>query len=55
MQQSKFLNHPIDIMDDFYELENEYFVSGEVKDFSSKKRRRDNPMELSSLANGLVF
>jgi alpha-D-xyloside xylohydrolase len=36
-QQSKFLNHPLDIMDDFYELENEYFVSGEVKDFNSKK------------------
>jgi alpha-D-xyloside xylohydrolase len=37
MQQSKFLNHPLDIMDDFYELENEYFVSGEVKNFNSKK------------------
>jgi len=36
-QQSKFLNQPLDIMDDFYELENEYFVSGEVKDFNSKK------------------
>src|SRR6185312_13192007 len=36
-QQSKFLNHPLDIMDDFYELENEYFVSGEVKDFNAKK------------------
>lgn len=36
-QQSKFLNHPLDIMDDFYELENEYFVSGEVKSFNSKK------------------
>src|SRR6185437_2066562 len=37
MQQSKFLNHPLDIMDDFYELENEYFVSHEVKNFNSKK------------------
>ncbi len=37
MQQSKFLNHPLDIIDDFYELENEYFVSGEVKDFNAKK------------------
>jgi alpha-D-xyloside xylohydrolase len=36
-QQSKFLNHPLDIMDDFYELENEYFVSGEVRDFNVKK------------------
>ncbi|MEO8853918.1 MAG: TIM-barrel domain-containing protein [Ginsengibacter sp.] len=36
-QQSKFLNHPLDIMDDFYELENEYFVSGEVKDFNAKR------------------
>ena len=36
-QQSKFLNHPLDIMDDFYELENEYFVAGEVKDFNAKK------------------
>jgi alpha-D-xyloside xylohydrolase len=36
-QQSKFLNHPLDIMDDFYQLENEYFVSGKVKDFNSKK------------------
>ena len=36
-QQSKFLNHPLDIMDDFYELENEYFVSAEVKDYHSKK------------------
>ncbi|MGN6531347.1 MAG: hypothetical protein ACTHK0_06310, partial [Ginsengibacter sp.] len=35
--QSKFLNHPLDIMDDFYELENEYFVSGEVRDFNLKK------------------
>lgn len=36
-QQSKFLNQPLDIMDDFYELENEYFVSGKVLDFNSKK------------------
>jgi alpha-D-xyloside xylohydrolase len=36
-QQSKFLNHPLDIMDDFFELENEYFVAGEVKDFNAKK------------------
>jgi len=35
-QQSKFLNHPLDIMDDFYELENEYFVSGDVRDFNAK-------------------
>lgn len=36
-QQSKFLNHPLDIMDDFYELENEYFVSGDVRNFNAKK------------------
>ncbi len=36
-QQSKFLNHPLDIMDDFYELENEYFVSGKVTEFNPKK------------------
>ena len=36
-QQHKFLNHPLDITDDFYELENEYFVSGEVKAFDAKK------------------
>lgn len=37
MSQSKFLNHPLDIMDDFYELENEYFVSGKVTEFNAKK------------------
>jgi len=37
MQQSKFLNHPLDIINDFYELENEYFLAGEVKNFNSKK------------------
>jgi alpha-D-xyloside xylohydrolase len=36
-QQSEFLNHPLDIMDDFYQLENEYFVSGKVTDFNAKK------------------
>ena len=36
-QQSKFLNHPLDIMDDFYQLENEYFVSGKVTEFNAKK------------------
>ena len=34
-QQSQFLNHPVDIMDDFYELENEYFVSGTVVKFDA--------------------
>jgi alpha-D-xyloside xylohydrolase len=36
-QQSEFLNHPLDIMDDFYQLENEYFVSGKVTEFNAKK------------------
>lgn len=36
-QQSKFLNHPLDIMDDFYQLENEYFVTGAISDFNVKK------------------
>lgn len=36
-QQPNFLNQPLDIMDDFYELENEYFVSGEVRDFNPEK------------------
>ena len=34
-QQSKFLNHPLDIMDDFYELENEYFATGHVTEFDA--------------------
>jgi alpha-D-xyloside xylohydrolase len=36
-QQSNFLNHPLDIMDDFYQLENEYFVSGAVSNFDAEK------------------
>ncbi|MEO9021549.1 MAG: TIM-barrel domain-containing protein [Ginsengibacter sp.] len=36
-QQSKFLNQPLDIADDFYQLENEYFVTGGVSDFNPKK------------------
>lgn len=36
-QQSRFLNQPLDIADDFYQLENEYFVSGSVMDFNPKK------------------
>ncbi|MBS1735358.1 MAG: DUF4968 domain-containing protein [Bacteroidetes bacterium] len=34
-QQSKFLNHPLDIMDDFYQLENEYFTTGHVTEFDA--------------------
>jgi len=36
-QQSNFLNRPLDIMDDFYQLENEYFVSGAVSNFDAEK------------------
>ncbi len=36
-QQSGFLNQPLDIADDFYQLENEYFVTGGVSDFNPKK------------------
>lgn len=36
-QQSKFLNQPLDIMDDFYRLENEYFIAGKVQSFNPKK------------------
>lgn len=36
-QQSSFLNQPLDISDDFYQLENEYFVTGAVSDFNAKK------------------
>ncbi|MGN6248532.1 MAG: TIM-barrel domain-containing protein [Ginsengibacter sp.] len=36
-QQSDFLNQPLDITDDFYQLQNEYFVSGKVSDFNVKK------------------
>jgi len=36
-QQSTFLNHPLDIMDDFYQLENEYFVTGPVEEFDAAK------------------
>lgn len=36
-QQSRFLNHPLDIADDFYQLENEYFIASGVTEFDSKK------------------
>jgi alpha-D-xyloside xylohydrolase len=36
-RQPYFLNHPPDISDDFYQLENEYFVTGAVSEYHVRK------------------
>jgi alpha-D-xyloside xylohydrolase len=37
LMQNKFLNNPVDVSEDFHQLENEYFIAGAVKAFDLKK------------------